>query len=99
MSAPISSDLIIVSATLRELCVFAGSLPHSLGYRKDTKSAKVALGGRNDDQGRICASTYYSEKERKHVADFFGRDIFFTTPGRNIGRSLHFCRLRSGQKG
>jgi len=22
-------------------------------------------------------STYYSEKERKHVADFFGRDIFF----------------------
>jgi len=24
----------------------------------------------------ICASTYYSEKERKHVEDFFGRDIF-----------------------
>jgi hypothetical protein len=33
----------------------------------------------------ICASTYYSEKERKHVEDFFGGDIFFTTLGRSIG--------------
>jgi hypothetical protein len=56
------------------------------------KDAKVPLDGRNDGQrpidklvsgrrdknpaGNICASTYYSEKEQKHVADFFGRDIF-----------------------
>jgi hypothetical protein len=29
----------------------------------------------------ICTSTYYSEKEPKYVADFFGRDILFTTHG------------------
>jgi hypothetical protein len=57
------------------------------------KGAKVALDSRNDDQspidklgsGRryknpaksICTSTYYSEKEPKHVDIFLGRDIFF----------------------
>jgi hypothetical protein len=57
------------------------------------QGVKVALDSRNNDQspinkvvtGRrdknpassICASTYYSEKEPKHVAFFLVRDIFF----------------------
>jgi hypothetical protein len=66
--------------------------------------AKVALDSRNDAQspidtpvsGRqdknpaksICTSNYYSEKEPKHVALFFGRDIFFVaeSPKYNCGR-------------
>jgi hypothetical protein len=47
----------------------------------------------------ICASNYYSEKEPKHVAFFWGRDIFFTTLGRSIGRSLHFYRPWFDRKG
>jgi hypothetical protein len=37
---------------------------------------------------KTFASTYYSEKEPKHVAVFLSRDIFFMTLGRSIGRTL-----------
>ena len=33
------------------------------------------------EQNVACASNYYSEKEPKYVALFFGRDIFFSTLG------------------
>jgi hypothetical protein len=68
------------------------NFPFALERWCGSEGAKIAFGGRNDDQrpidklvsGRydknpvnsICASTYYSEKEPKHVAVFLGRDIF-----------------------
>jgi hypothetical protein len=67
------------------ICAFAKTISR--------KGAKVALVSRNDDQspinklvsGRldknpaksISASTYYSQKEPKYVADLMLRDIFF----------------------
>jgi hypothetical protein len=72
---------------------FFSCFGHPLRLYEKPSRAKGALDDQNDDQrpinklvpGRrgknpassVCASNYYSEKEPKYVADFFGRDIFF----------------------
>jgi len=91
---------VLIPLILARLCPSSFAPLRKIISRKCTK---VAVYSRNGDQspidklvsGRldknptnsICTSSYYSEKEQKHVADFFGRDIFLRR-----SETEHFAR-------